>query len=272
MNQNQQHGARTGQHTETRQQAELPGGPPPMRNSANSPQTTRPTGPAITTGGIEMIEILNRWTQAVLYTSDTANTPGAAAIEALGKEADLRGANLREADLRGADLCGADLCGADLRGADLCGADLRGADLCGADLCGANLCGADLCGANLRGADLCGADLCGANLRGADLCGANLRGADLCGANLREADLCGANLCGAKQCVLRIQGSRHEITCVDDDVRIGCHRRTLAQWLTIYAKIGAEENYSAEQIAEYWAHLKHIEALLAMRMAAKEAK
>jgi uncharacterized protein YjbI with pentapeptide repeats len=267
MNQNQQHGARTGQHTETRQQAELPGGPPPMRNSANSPQTTRPTGPAITTGGIEMIEILNRWTQAVLYTSDTANTPGAAAIEALGKEADLRGANLREADLREADLREANLREADLCGANLREADLRGADLCGADLCGADLCGADLCGANLRGADLCGANLRGADLCGADLCGANLRGA-----NLREADLCGADLCGAKQCVLRIQGSRHEITCVDDDVRIGCHRRTLAQWLTIYAKIGAEENYSAEQIAEYWAHLKHIEALLAMRMAAKEAK
>jgi uncharacterized protein YjbI with pentapeptide repeats len=74
-----------------------------------------------------MIDILNRYTKAVLYHSDTADTIAAAVVEAAASGADLRGADLRGADLRGADLRGADLRGADLRGADLRGADLRGA-------------------------------------------------------------------------------------------------------------------------------------------------
>jgi hypothetical protein len=132
-------------------------------------------------------DILNRWTAVIAYHSEKA-TRREAVIEAVEKEANLRGADLRFADLRGANLYGANL-----RGADLCGADLRGADLRGADLYGANLYGANLCGANLCGADLYGANLYGANLYGADLCGADLRGADL-----RFADLRGANLCGFK--------------------------------------------------------------------------
>jgi uncharacterized protein YjbI with pentapeptide repeats len=69
-----------------------------------------------------MIDILNRYTKAVLYHSDTADTIAAAVVEAAASGADLRGADLRGADLRGADLRGADLRGADLRGADLRGA------------------------------------------------------------------------------------------------------------------------------------------------------
>ena len=82
-------------------------------------------------------------------------------------EAVKRDANLRGADLYGADLRDADLYDANLRDADLYDANLRGANLRGADLRGANLYGANLRGANLRGADLYGADLRSANLRGA---------------------------------------------------------------------------------------------------------
>lgn len=57
------------------------------------------------------------------------------------------------------------------------GADLMGADLRGEDLRGANLRGAYLIAANLRGADLRDADLIGADLRDADLAGADLTGA-----------------------------------------------------------------------------------------------
>jgi len=124
-----------------------------------------------------MLQILNRYTQAVLYTTENANLCGA----------DLRDANLRYANLCGADLCGANLCGANLCYANLCGANLRGADLCGADLRGANLCGANLSDADLSGADLRDANLSDADLRGANLCGAYLRYADLRGAYLREA-------------------------------------------------------------------------------------
>jgi hypothetical protein len=94
-----------------------------------------------------VIEILNRYTKAVLYTSATADTIAAAVLETRTRGADLGGA-----DLRGADLRGADLRGADLRGAYLRGAYLRGADLSGAYLGGADLSRADLSGAYLRGA------------------------------------------------------------------------------------------------------------------------
>ena len=64
-----------------------------------------------------MIEILNRYTRLVLYTSATADTIAAAVVEAREKGAHLRGAHLRGADLQGAYLRGAYLQGADLRGA-----------------------------------------------------------------------------------------------------------------------------------------------------------
>ena len=89
-----------------------------------------------------MIEILNRYTRLVLYTSATADTIAAAVVEAREKGAHLRGAHLRGAHLRGADLRGAYLRGAYLQGADLQGADLQGADLQGAYLQGADLQGA----------------------------------------------------------------------------------------------------------------------------------
>jgi hypothetical protein len=99
-----------------------------------------------------MLEIIHRYTKAVLYKSDSAETVKQAAIEASGKGADLSGANLRGADLSGANLRGADLYGANLSGANLRGANLRGANLYGADLSGANLSGANLYGADLSGA------------------------------------------------------------------------------------------------------------------------
>ena len=79
-----------------------------------------------------MIEILNRYTNASLYKSETATS-----LAECVKQAASSGANLSGADLRGADLYDANLSGANLSGADLRGADLRGANLSGADLRGA---------------------------------------------------------------------------------------------------------------------------------------
>ena len=137
-----------------------------------------------------MIEILNRWTRAVVYQSESAQTIAEAVIDARKSGADLREANL--------------------------------------------------CGANLRRADLSGADLCGANL---------------CRAYLHEA----------KQIILRIQGSQHEITAINDDIRIGCLRRTLADWLAQFEAIGQAQHYTPNQIAEYGMHLRHIGAVLQLK-------
>ena len=49
-----------------------------------------------------MIDILHRYTRAVLYTSATATEIAAAVVEASNARADLSGADLRRADLSGA--------------------------------------------------------------------------------------------------------------------------------------------------------------------------
>ena len=146
-----------------------------------------------------------------------------------------------------------------LREANLRGADLRGADLLEADLLGANLRWANLLGADLREANLRGADLRGADLRGAHLCGADLFGADLREANLRGADL------RAKRHVCQIHASRHAIVAIDDDVRIGCHRKPLAEWLGTFEVVGRENGYSEAEIVEYGTWLRAIAAVLAAR-------
>ena len=151
---------------------------------------------------------------------------------------------LREANLRGADLREANLRGADLRWANLREADLSWANLSWANLSWADLSGADLSGANLREADLRGADLSGADLSGADLSGANLR---------------------ARQYVCQIHASRHAIVVIGDDVRIGCHRKPLAEWLETFEAVGQENKYTDTEIAEYGIWLRAIAAVLAAR-------
>ncbi len=137
---------------------------------------------------------------------------------------------------------------------------LQDAYLQGADLQGAYLRWADLQGANLRDADLRDADL-----RWADLQGANLRDADLQGANLRDADLQGANLAQCKQYIAVIRGSRHSIVVIDDDIRIGCQRMTLAEWLEQFEVVGRAAEYTEPQIAEYGIYLKAIRDVLEAR-------
>jgi len=108
--------------------------------------------------------------------------------------------------------------------------------------------------ANLSEANLRGADLRGANLREA-----NLREADLSGADLREANL------SAKQHISQIHGGRHIIVAINDDVRIGCKRKSLAEWLETFEAVGKDSGYSTAQIAEYKIYLKAIAAALEAR-------
>ena len=142
--------------------------------------------------------------------------------------------------------------------------EIEGDSLSNANLRDANLGYANLINANLGYANLSGADLRSANLSGANLRGANLSGANLSGANLRSADLRSAD-----QRVFRIDGSRHQITAIDDDVRIGCMRMSLADWLEQFETVGSREGYSPVEIAEYEAHLKHLVAVLKINPAVK---
>ena len=106
----------------------------------------------------------------------------------------------------------------------------------------------------LRGANLRWAELHWADLHWADLHWADLRGADL-----READL------RCKQHVCAIHASRHAIVAIDDDVRIGCYRKPLAEWLETFEAVGRENKYTEAEIAEYGGWLRAMAAVLAAR-------
>jgi hypothetical protein len=98
------------------------------------------------------------------------------------------------------------------------------------------------------------------SLQGADLRDADLQGADLRGAGLRDAYL---HQC--KQYVAVIPGSRHSIVVIDDDIRIGCQRMTLAEWLERFEAVGREAGYTEPQIAEYGIYLRAIRDVLEVR-------
>lgn len=101
-------------------------------------------------------------------------------------------------------------------------------------------------------------------LREADLFGANLRRANLSWADLSGANLRGVNLT-CKQYVCQIHASRHAIVAIDDDVRIGCHRKPLAEWLETFEAVGRENKYTDAEIAEYGGWLRQIAAVPAAR-------
>jgi hypothetical protein len=134
-----------------------------------------------------MIEIKNRFTGALIYKSETAETIRAAVVEAISARANLAGANLAGANLADANLAGANLADANLAGANLAGANLAGANLADAYLADAYLADANLAGAYLADAYLADAYLAGANLAGANLADANLAGAYLADAYLARA-------------------------------------------------------------------------------------
>jgi hypothetical protein len=180
-----------------------------------------------------MIDILNRWTRAVVFHSETAQTIAEAVIEA------------RKA--------GANLSRADLFGANLSRANLSRADLFGANLSRANLSRANLFGANLFGADLFGANLSGANLSGADLSGADLSGADLSGADLSRA--MGALPNGVTP--LQILGTQHALIVREPGyITIGCEHHPVAWWEEHYRALGRREGYSLDQVNEYRNYIK----------------
>jgi uncharacterized protein YjbI with pentapeptide repeats len=123
-----------------------------------------------------VIEIRHRYTNAVLFKSETARTLRTALAQAVAA-----GASLVNARLDGASLVNARLDGASLDGASLVNARLDGASLVNACLDGASLVNARLVNARLDGASLVNARLDGASLVNARLDGASLDGASLDG-------------------------------------------------------------------------------------------
>jgi hypothetical protein len=117
---------------------------------------------------------------------------------------------------------------------------------------------ADLSGADLSGADLSGANLSGADLSWADLSGADLSGADLSGANLSWANLKNTKLSNNEYLVksIFINGSRHSVSWWGlGMISIGCHRKEIKWWKKNYRAVGENEDYTPEQIDEYYQYI-----------------
>ena len=86
----------------------------------------------------------------------------------------------------------------------------------------------------------------------------DLRGADIRGANFRGADLRGVNLWGAKynKNIIQITGSKHYFLCIGHHIWIGCEYGTIEYWKIMHEFIGKENNYSNEEIKEYYKYIK----------------
>ncbi len=93
---------------------------------------------------------------------------------ATGKQADLRGADLRKVNFEGDDLRFVDFRAADLSGSNLTRADCRHADFRGANLAGAICIGTNFVNARMEGANLQGIDLRLAVMEYAQMSGVNL--------------------------------------------------------------------------------------------------
>ena len=74
-------------------------------------------------------------------------------------------------------------------------------------------------------------------------------------ANLLEANLRGANLSGV---IIQINGSRHQFIYVEscNQIQIGCLIYAVEYWIENYKIIGKENDYSGEQIQEYFKYIK----------------
>jgi len=119
--------------------------------------------------------------------------------------------------------------------------------------------GADLRGANIEGANFGTAYLRGADLRGANLEGANFGGAILEGVDLEGAYFEGANFEGVKGAVLPsifICGTKHNFFYMNGKIRIGCEEHPVKYWLENYKSIGKINNYSDDQVNEYYQYIK----------------
>jgi hypothetical protein len=105
-------------------------------------------------------------------------------------------------------------------------------------------------------ANLSEANLSGANLSEANLSEANLSGADLSRANLSKTILEGKS-------ILSFQFQKHPAYFYGaDEIVIGCHRRTVSDWLKNFESIGVNESYTPEQITKYGEFIKLCASML----------
>jgi hypothetical protein len=171
-----------------------------------------------------------------------------------GEYTGIREAIEKNKNLEGADLKGFNLQGLVASGNDLSKADFQGSNLTGSVMMGTNLVGATFRGACLKNVDFTGANLYAADLREADLEGVNIFGANLFGANLFKAK-------NIKLPIICIYGTRHTLLYSDGIVDIGCLKYPVKEWIEKHQNLGKDNKYLAEQVNEYVFYLKIIDEM-----------
>ena len=85
-------------------------------------------------------------------------------------------------------------------------------------------------------------------------------GADLHGANLYGADLYEAETIQLP--VINLNGSRHHFFYLNGEIQIGCEKHTVAHWIENYSEIGKANDYTEEQIKEYFGYINMVNSLV----------
>ncbi len=91
---------------------------------------------------------------------------------------------------------------------------------------------------------------------------ADLRVSDLSYANLRDADLRYANLSGAIGDISVFSGGKDQGIATCTHIFIGCQARTHTEWRKHYARIGENNQYTAEEIERYRAWIFSLDWLI----------
>ncbi len=129
----------------------------------------------------------------------------------------------------------------------------KGAKISGGDFWGGNFWRGNFWGGNFWSGDFRGGNFWSGDFRGGNFSGGDYRGGNYRGGNFRGGVIRGGVY---EVTLLQIQGSRHFCYLEKTDeggllLGIGCRKYTIDEWKKQYSQIGADENYSLDEIAEY---------------------
>ena len=162
------------------------------------------------------------------------------------------------AKISGGNFCGGNFWGGNFRGGNFWSGNFWGGNFSGGNFSGGDYRGGNFWSGNFSGGDFWGGNFWGGNFSGGNFSGGNFSGGNFSGGNFRGGDYRGGDYRGGDYAVtlLQIQGSRHFCYLEKTDegrllLCIGCHKYTIDEWKEQYSQIGANENYSLDEIAEY---------------------
>ena len=153
--------------------------------------------------------------------------------------------------------------GGEIRGGVIWGGEIRGGVIRGGEIRGCEIWGGEIRGGVIRGGEIWGGVIRGGVIRGGVIRGGEIRGGEIRGGEIWGGEIWGGEIWGGKYeiSLLQIQGTRHYCYATPTDsgeihLGIGCHINTIAYWLENYVSVGQSEDYSPDEIAEYFEYIK----------------